>query len=266
MNNLKLIDHRQVLNRSLKIFGTIDNPLFLAKDVAEWIEHSQVSKMMLIVGEEEKVRKIVPTLGGNQEMWFLTEEGLYEVLMQSRKSIAKEFKKEVKKILKDIRKYGMYSRDELLDNPDFLIEVANQLKMERKEKKLLETKIEKDKPKVIFAEAVAVSKSSVLVGELAKILNQNGIDIGQNRFFDWLRRNGYLISRKGTDYNMPTQRSMDLGLFEIKETAITHIDGHTSISRTPKVTGKGQVYFINKFENFKLISFNDENIKVNYKL
>lgn len=159
----------------------------------------------------------------------------------------------------------MYSRDELLDSPDLLIQVENQLKIERKEKKLLEAKIEKDKPKVIFAEAVATSKTSILVGELAKILNQNGIDIGQNRFFDWLRRNGYLISRKGTDYNMPTQRSVDLRIFEIKETSIKHMDGHISISRTPKVTGKGQVYFINKFEEFKLSSFSDENIKVTYK-
>jgi len=104
-------------------------------------------------------------------------------------------------------------------------------------------------PKVLFADAVATSKTSILVGELAKLIKQNGYDIGQNRLFDWLRTNGYLINRKGTDYNMPTQRSMDLGLFEIKENTIAHSDGHTSIIKTPKVTGKGQLYFVNKFLN-----------------
>lgn len=108
-------------------------------------------------------------------------------------------------------------------------------------------KIEADKPKVLFADSVAASHGSILVGELAKLLNQNGIDIGQNRLFNWLRENGYLICRKGTDYNMPTQRSMEMQLFSIKETAITHSDGHVSISKTVKVTGKGQLYFVNKF-------------------
>lgn len=106
---------------------------------------------------------------------------------------------------------------------------------------------EQMKPKALFADAVSVSKTTILVSELAKILRQNGVDIGANRLFAWLRENGYLISRKGTDWNMPTQRSMELGLFEIKETTITHSDGHTTISKTTKVTGKGQLYFINKF-------------------
>lgn len=111
----------------------------------------------------------------------------------------------------------------------------------------LEMQIEADKPKTIFADAVSVSKTSILIGELAKLLKQNGIEIGQNRLFAWLREKGYLISRKGTDYNMPTQKSMELKLFEIKENSITHSDGHTSITKTPKVTGKGQIYFINIF-------------------
>ncbi|ORI05560.1 oxidoreductase [Mammaliicoccus sciuri] len=111
----------------------------------------------------------------------------------------------------------------------------------------LETQIEKDKPKVLFADAVATTKTSILVGELAKIIKQNGVEIGQRRLFEWLRQNGFLIKRKGIDYNMPTQYSMERALFEIKETSITHSDGHVSISKTPKVTGKGQQYFINKF-------------------
>lgn len=108
-------------------------------------------------------------------------------------------------------------------------------------------KIEKDKPKVLFADAVATAKTSILIGELAKILKQNGIDTGEKRLFEWLRSNGYLIKRKGTDYNAPTQQSMDMNLFEVKETAISHSDGHTTVNKTTKVTGKGQAYFINKF-------------------
>lgn len=111
----------------------------------------------------------------------------------------------------------------------------------------LESQIERDKPKIVFADAVATTKTSILVGELAKIIKQNGVNIGQRRLFEWLRQNGFLIKRQGIDYNMPTQYSMERELFEIKETSITHSDGHTSISKTPKVTGKGQQYFINKF-------------------
>jgi anti-repressor protein len=129
------------------------------------------------------------------------------------------------------------------------LEIANKqvekLKLENteKSKQLIE-----QKPKVIFADSVEASTTSILIGELAKILKQNGIDMGQNRLFIWLRKNGYLINRKGTDYNMPTQKAMDLGLFKIKETSINHSDGHISVSKTPKVTGKGQIYFINKFK------------------
>ena len=120
----------------------------------------------------------------------------------------------------------------------------NVLQLENAEQKKT---LEEQKPKVIFANSVETAKTSILVGELAKIIKQNGYDIGQNRFFEWLRNNNYLISRKGTDYNMPTQKAMKLGLFEIKETSITHADGHISVNKTPKVTGKGQVYFVNKF-------------------
>lgn len=125
--------------------------------------------------------------------------------------------------------------------------MARALQIADKEIKRLETQIEEDKPKVLFAGAVETSKSSILIGELAKILKQNGVKIGPIRLFEWMRQNGYLIRRNGSDYNMPTQRAMEMGLFEIKETSIVHADGHTSISKTPKVTGKGQVYFVNLF-------------------
>lgn len=125
--------------------------------------------------------------------------------------------------------------------------MARALQIADKKIKRLETQIEENKPKVLFAGAVETSKSSILIGELAKILKQNGVKIGPIRLFEWMRQNGYLIRRNGSDYNMPTQRAMEMGLFEIKETSIVHADGHTSISKTPKVTGKGQVYFVDLF-------------------
>lgn len=128
-----------------------------------------------------------------------------------------------------------------------MIEAMQALKKERAENHRLNAKIEKDAPKVLFADSVSAAHTSILVYDLAKLIRQNGVDIGGNRLFGWLRDNGYLVRRKGTDYNMPTQKSMDMGLFEVKETAITHADGHTSVNRTPKVTGKGQVYFVQKF-------------------
>ena len=248
-NNLQIIDERKLFGKDFKIYGDIENPLFLAKDVANWIEHSNPRVMLNTVDETEKVVNNVYTLGGSQESWFLTEDGLYEVLMQSRKPIAKQFKKEVKKILKSIRMNGMYVTDKLLDNPDLAIQAFTKLKEEREKRKALEIKIEEQKPKVIFAEAVETSKTSILIGDLAKLIKQNGVDIGQKRMFIWLRDNGYLIKRQGSDYNMPTQKAMERGLFEIKETAVTHSDGHITVNKTPKVTGKGQIYFINKFKN-----------------
>jgi putative antirepressor len=258
MNELKIIDEREVLGKQLRIYGDFENPLFLAKDVAEWIEHSNVTKMLNGIDKTEKIVIKIPSnnllvgLQSNTEYTFLTEEGLYEVLMQSRKPIAKEFKKKVKEILKDVRKYGMYATDELLDNPDLIIKMATRLKEEKEKNKELEDKMKENKPKVLFADSVETSKTSILVGDLAKIIKQNGIDIGQKRLFEWMRENGYLIKRQGSDYNMPTQKSMELELFEIKETAVTHSDGHISVNKTSKVTGKGQVYFINKFLKDKI--------------
>ena len=253
-NQLQIIDEREVLGKQLRIYGDFENPLFLAKDIAEWIDYAKtgngsydVNKMLKTVDENEKLIRKIFASGQNREMWFVTEDGLYEVLMQSTKPIAKKFKKKVKEILKDVRKYGMYATDELLDNPDLIIKMATRLKEEKAKNKELEDKMKENKPKVLFADSVETSKNTILIGELAKIIKQNGVDIGQKRLFTWLRDNGFLIKREGTDYNMPTQKSMELELFEIKETAVTHSDGHISINKTPKVTGKGQVYFVNKF-------------------
>lgn len=151
------------------------------------------------------------------------------------------------KVLPDIRKTGMYATDEILNNPDLLIQVATQLKEERQARQQLELINQENQPKVLFADSVASSKQTILIGDLAKLIKQNGYDIGQNRLFEWLRSNGYLISRNGESYNLPTQRAMDLELFEVKERTHLNPDGSVRLTKTTKVTGKGQVYFINKF-------------------
>lgn len=251
MKELKIIKQQEVLGRNFTIYGDFENPLFLAKDVAEWIEHSKVNMMLQSIDEEEKLMETLFTSGQNRQMWFLTEEGLYEVLMQSRKPIAKAFKKEVKAILKDVRKHGAYMTPETIENvltdPDTIIKLATNLKEEQMKRREAELKIEQDKPKVLFADALTTSTSSILVGELAKLLKQNGVEIGQNKLFDWLRDNGYLIKKRGELYNLPTQRSMELGLMDIKKRVINDANGSSRITRTTKVTGKGQQYFINKF-------------------
>lgn len=252
MNNssLKVIESREVLGKEFKVYGDLENPIFLAKDVAVWIEHSDVYTMLRTVGDDEKLTQTMFVSGQNRECCFLTEDGLYEVLIQSRKPIAKEFKKQVKQILKDIRKHEIYATDTVLENiltnPEFGIRVLTELKDEREKRVALQEKINEDKPKVVFAKAVETSKSSILIGDLAKILKQNGVDIGQKRLFEWMRQNEYLI-KSGSSKNMPTQKSMEMGLFEVKESAITNPNGSIRVTKTTKVTGKGQIYFINLF-------------------
>ncbi len=228
------------------------SPWFVAKDVCECLGIIKHRDAVSRLDGDERGSVEVDTLGGTQQMAAVNEYGLYNLVLSSRKPSAKAFKRWIThEVIPAIRKHGAYMTGETLEqaltSPDFLIRLATELKTEQEARRLAEQKIEADKPKVLFADSVAVSHGSILVGELAKLLNQNGIDIGQNRLFNWLRENGYLICRKGTDYNMPTQRSMEMQLFSIKETAITHSDGHVSISKTVKVTGKGQLYFVNKF-------------------
>lgn len=183
---------------------------------------------------------------------FIPENVFYRLAMKAKNETAEKFQAFVAdEVIPSIRKHGAYMTpdklEEVLLNPDTLITLATELKKERAARERLEGLRRLDKPKVIFADAVCASKRSILVGELAKLLKQNGVEIGQNRLFEWLRNNGFLISRKGSDYNMPTQKAMEMGLFEIKETAIPHSDGHITVSLTPKVSGKGQKYFVNRF-------------------
>ncbi|MBU5486990.1 phage antirepressor KilAC domain-containing protein [Clostridium sp. MSJ-8] len=191
---------------------------------------------------------------GQRGGYLINESGLYSLILSSKLPTAKKFKRWVtSEVLPSIRKHGTYMTEDTLEkaltSPDFLIKLATELKTEKEQRQALEEEKKVNAPKVIFADAVSTSKTSILVGELAKILKQNGVQTGQNKLFAWLRDNKYLIKRSGNDYNMPTQKSMELGLFEIKETSITHSDGHVTVTKTPKVTGKGQQYFINKFLN-----------------
>ena len=225
-----------------------NEPYFVGKDVAEILGYTNSRQALKNhVDEDDKGVSKCDTPGGKQDLVIINESGLYSLILSSKLPQAKEFKRWVtSEVLPTIRKHGMFATDELLDNPDFAIATLQKLKEEREAKKLLEATIEEQKPKVIFANAVSASHTSILVGEFAKLMRQNGVNMGQNRMFVWLRENGYLINRKGSDKNMPTQKSMELGLFEIKETTINHSDGHISINKTPKITGKGQLYFADK--------------------
>lgn len=253
---------------------TIDGePYFVGKDVAEALGYTNTKKAIGDHVDEEDKRMIqrshfvtlennlpkevfpvnfVDANIPNRGLTVINESGVYALVFGSKLPNAKKFKRWVtSEVLPSIRKHGAYMTDSTLEqaltSPDFLIKLATELKTEKEKRQALEVQAEENKPKVLFADAVSVSNTSILVGDLAKIIKQNGVNIGANRLFAWLRDNGYLIKRKGNDYNMPTQYSMDLKLFEVKETVITHSDGHTSISKTPKVTGKGQQYFVNKF-------------------
>lgn len=224
-------------------------PWFVGKDVARALGYKNISDALnKHVFDEDKGVAKCDTLGGNQIMTIVSESGMYSLIFGSKLERAKSFKHWVtSKVLPDIRKTGMYATDELINNPDLLIQVATQLKEERQAREQLELINQANQPKVLFADSVASSRQTILIGDLAKLIKQNGYDIGQNRLFEWLRANGYLISRNGESYNMPTQRAMDLELFEVKERTHLNPDGSVRLTKTTKVTGKGQVYFINKF-------------------
>lgn len=229
---------------------TINNePYFVGKDVAEILGYMNPSKALLDhVDDDDKVNNESLSSLGQRGGWLINESGLYSLILSSKLPTAKKFKHWVtSEVLPSIRKHGAYLTDQkaydITHNKDALADLLLQAGNQLKEKDLV---IQEMKPKALFADAVSSSKTSILVGDLAKLLKQNGVNIGANRLFEWLRENGYLIKRKGTDWNMPTQRSMEQGLFEIKEH--THLNGNgcNVTTRTPKVTGKGQVYFVNK--------------------
>ena len=241
----------------VRVAGTSEQPLFCLADVCKVLELGNPSQVKTRLDDGVISNEVIPdSLGRQQEMTFVNEDGLYDVILDSRKPQARAFRKWItSEVLPSIRKTGQYSVQKQYPIPRTFSEAlrlaADQQEEIEEQRKMIEAKdakIAKDKPKVIFAEAVSTSQRSCLIAELAKILKQNGVNIGQNRLFEWMRKHGYLCS-KGQYYNQPTQRAQELGLFEIKQTTINKPDGSILVSTTTKVTGKGQIYFVNKFMN-----------------
>ena len=242
MANIQVFEYQNNKVRTVDVDG---EAWFVLKDVCEVLHLGTTAKVAERLDDDEKGMNQIHTPGGTQNVTVVNESGLYHVILRSDKPEAAPFRRWVTNdVLPTIRKTGSYNAPQLTRSQLLATAlIAAHEELEEKDKQ-----IETMKPKALFADAVSASSQSILVGEMAKLLSQNGVQMGQNRLFAWMRENGYLIKdRKRTDYNMPTQKSMELHLFEIKETSIAHSDGHTSINKTPKVTGIGQVYFVNLF-------------------
>ncbi|EJO5346412.1 phage antirepressor KilAC domain-containing protein [Clostridium botulinum] len=263
MNNLQVFRNEQIIplqqnnNGEVIVSGRVLHEfLKVQQDFSDWIK----KQLEMIDAKEDKEYSLLKgetsCIGGRPAIEYVLKlDTAKEICMIA--GVAPRTNEETKKLSKQARQYFI-AVEKAWNSPEMImkraLEIANKnvenLKLENEEQR---QQIKKQKPKVLFADAVSVAHTSILVGDLAKLIKQNGIDIGAKRLFAWLRENGYLIKRKGTDYNMPTQYSMELELFEVKETSITHSDGHISVSKTPKVTGKGQIYFINKFKATRLL-------------
>ena len=241
MNELKIFENEE--------FGQVrtvikkDEPWFVASDICRALDLSNPSVAVSRLDEDERTKF---NLGRQGATNCVNEFGLYSLILASRKPNAKKFKRWIThEVLPSIRKTGGYIQVKDDDSNEEILSKALLIAQKTIEER--NARIQEMKPKELFANAVSTSETTILIGELAKILKGNGMDIGQNRLFERLRQDGFLIKRKGTDYNAPTQKAMELGLFRVKETAITHSDGHVTISKTTKVTGKGQQYFIDYF-------------------
>lgn len=227
---------------------------FPATDVAKMLgyrkPHDAITRHCKEMGTS--FHGVIDSMGRSQSKKFINEGNLYRLITNSNLPHAEQFESWVfDEVLPDIRKHGMHATPQtvetMLNNPDTMIELLQNYKEVKEKHAAAELQIEQDKTKVLFADAVDASQSSILVGELAKLISQNGYSIGQNKLFEWLRENGFLSKRKGESYNLPTQRSMDLKIMDIKKRVHNNPDGSIRTTRTPKITGKGQQYFINKF-------------------
>lgn len=254
MNNLKIFDNKEF--GQVRTLTINDKPYFVAVDIAKALGYQNTSKAINDHCRWVTKRYIPHPQNKDKtlEVNVIPEGDMYRLITNSELPTAEKFESWVfDEVLPSIRQTGGYVNNDDLFINTYLPNADEQTRLMFKSQlsviRNLNSKIEQDKNKVLFADAVSTSHTDILIGDLAKILKQNGIDVGAKRLFQWLRDNKYLICRKGTDYNMPTQKSMELGLFRIKETSINHPDGHTSISKTPKVTGKGQQYFVSKFLN-----------------
>ena len=249
MSNIRIFNYNSVEVRTIQKDG---EPWFVLRDVCNVLGLGTPARVAERLDTDEVSQThITDSMGRQQGMTIINESGLYNVILRSDKPEAKPFRKWVtSEVLPTIRRHGMYATpdtvEKMLADPDTTIKLLETIKQERSARMALEAKAEADKPKVLFADAVSASHTSILVGDLAKLLRQNGVDIGQNRLFSFLREKGYLCSQ-GERYNLPTQRSMDRGWFQVKETTINQPNGSVRITRTVKVTGKGQQYFINLF-------------------
>lgn len=248
----KLIMTNQLINfefdsTTIRTLNKDGKVMFCGKDVAEVLGYRNTNKALNDHCRGVTNRyPITDTLGRTQEARFITEGDLYRLIAGSKLESAQRFEAWIfDEVLPSIRKHGGYVAGQEQMSPEEMVLAS--LKFLQSKVAEQQARIDQMRPKEIFADAVAASKTSILIGDLAKFLKGNGVNIGANRLFKWMRDQKYLIRRQGSDWNMPTQKSMELGLFEVKETAITHSDGHVTISKTPKVTGKGQEYFINKF-------------------
>lgn len=250
MSNIQVFDNPEFgAVRTLEEGGAV---LFCASDAAKALGYAKPQNAIAAHCKGALKRGIL-TPGGEQEMSFIPESDLYRLIFSSKLPNAEKFTDWVTgEVLPSIRKHGAYMTPETLQaailNPDTMIQLCQQLKAEQDKSRALSEENARLAPKGLFADAVSVSENCILVGELAKLLQQNGVDIGQNRLYRRLRADGFLVRNpKRSDYNMPTQKAMELGLFKVRESTRVHSDGHTSIDKTPKVTGKGQIYFINYY-------------------
>lgn len=251
MNNLQIFNSPEF--GQVRTIQQNGEPWFVGKDVAEILGYKDTSDAMKKhVDIEDKLTRRFADSGQNREMYIINESGLYSLILSSKMPKAKEFKRWVtSEVIPAIRKTGGYiAGSENMTDAELMAKavlVAQSTIQQRDQRiKELESDVAAAKPKVLFADAVSASDSTILIGDLAKILKQNGYNTGQKRLFQWLRENGYLIKRRGADYNSPTQSAMEMGLFAVKESTVICPDGHTKVNKTTKVTGKGQVYFINR--------------------
>lgn len=250
-NEIQRFDFRGASLRTLT--DEAGEPWFVLKDCMSILDLGNPTETVKMFDKDEfSTTEVIDSIGRRQQTYIISEPGLYRLVMKSRKPEAKEFQRWVThEVLPQIRRTGGYIPATDADDDMTILAKAvmiGQRTMEQQQRKIAEqqTRIVELEPKARFADAVAASDGTCLVGELAKMLRQNGMDIGQNRLFRLLQADGYL-GKSGSNRNVPTQRAMDLSLFRIKETTVTHADGHTTVSRTPKVTGKGQRYFIDRY-------------------
>lgn len=244
-NEIRKFDFKGASLRTLT--DKAGEPWFVLKDCMSILDLGNPTETVKMFDDDEfSTTEVIDSIGRRQQAYIISEPGLYRLVMRSRKPEAHEFKRWVThEVLPSIRKHGGYMAGQERMTPEQMALASLKWLQSKVDEQARQLKAQEGK--VLFANAVESAKTSILVGDLAKILKGNGIDIGQKRLFAWLREHGWLIKAKGSSWNMPTQKSMNLGLFEIKETTVTHADGHTTVNKTPKVTGKGQTYFTNLF-------------------